>query len=49
MIWLVTYVGQTESVYTWSASDYDEAVYLKADLMVEYPDRQWRVIEKDVS
>ena len=48
-IWLVTYKGQTESPYTWTARDYDEAVDLMADLKIEYPERVWNVIEKDVS
>ena len=48
-IWLVTYKDQTESAYTWTARDYDSAVYLMADLKIEYPERVWNVIEKDVS
>jgi hypothetical protein len=49
IIWLVTYDGQNESVYTWTARDYDDAVYLMTDLKIEYPDRVWNIIEKDVS
>lgn len=49
IIWLVTYKGQTESAYTWSAHDYDDAIYLMTDLKIEYPNREWNVIEKDVS
>ena len=49
IIWLVTYKEQTESVYTWTARDYDDAVYLMEDLKIEYPGRAWDIIEKDVS
>lgn len=51
LIYLITYEGQTESVYTWTTYDdnYWNAVKLKEDLEKEYPDRVWSITEKDVS
>lgn len=47
-IWLVTYEGQTESPYTWTASFYEAARDLMKELENEYPDRIWDIEEKDV-
>jgi hypothetical protein len=43
------YKGQTESPYKWSSANYNEAVYMLADLKIEEPDRIWWIEEKDVS
>ena len=48
-IWLVTYKGQTESPYKWTAPNYNSAVHLIADLGIEYPDREWKTDVKEVS
>lgn len=48
-IWLVTYKGQTESVYTWTARYFEEARELMKELENEFPDREWDIEEKDVS
>lgn len=48
-IYLIEYVGQTESAYTWCANSYDAAVQEMRELKKEYPDRQWGIVEKDVS
>jgi len=48
-IWLVTYKGQTESPYTWAASYYNQALALMKELENEFPHREWKVEEKDVS
>lgn len=49
IIWLVTYKGQTESVYTWADYSYQSAVQLMKELQEEFPAREWSVEEKDVS
>jgi hypothetical protein len=49
IIWLVTYKGQTESAYTWTASCFRGACDLMKELENEFPDREWGVIDKDVS
>lgn len=49
IIWLVTYKGQTESAYTWTAPYFEAARDLMKELENEFPDREWDVIEKDVS
>jgi hypothetical protein len=48
-IFLITYEGQTESVYTWSETSYFMAEYTLKELQAEYPDRVWSIVEKDVS
>lgn len=54
MIWLVTYDGQWDgreglSPYTWMTFSHHGAVQLKGELEAEYPDRVWKISEKDVS
>lgn len=49
IIYLVTYVGQKESSYTWVSHHYSSAVTLMESLEYEFPDREWRICEKDVS
>ena len=49
VIWLVTYKGQTESVYTWTANYFEQARELMKELENEFPDREWDVEQKDVS
>jgi len=49
IIYLVTYQGQRESAYTWSAFNFSEAERIKENLEKEYPDRVWEIYEKDVS
>lgn len=48
-LWLVTYKGQTESPYTWWAHSYGTAKTLKFYLERGYPEREWSIVEKDVS
>jgi hypothetical protein len=48
-IWLVTYKGQTESPYTWTASYFEEALNLMKELENEFPNREWDIEQKDVS
>lgn len=50
MIYLITYEGQTESVYTWTVTsyNYDSALAMKRNLEKEYPNRVWDIEEKDV-
>lgn len=48
-VWLVTYKGQTESPYTWSAPCFESARDLMKELENEFPDREWDVTSKDVS
>jgi len=48
-IYLVTYQGQTESAYTWSEYSWSAAERLKQELEDRYPNRVWRIEEKDVS
>jgi hypothetical protein len=48
-VWLITYKGQTESPYTWSALTMNQAYNLLQDLQHEYPYREWAIEEKDVS
>jgi len=48
-IYLVNYEGQTESVYTWESSTYHGAEDLMVSLQEEFPEREWYIIEKDVS
>jgi hypothetical protein len=49
IIYLVTYEGQTESVYTWEHSTWQGAEKLMGWLQEEFPEREWSIIEKDVS
>lgn len=49
IIWLVTYKGQTESAYTWTASCFEQARNLMKELENQFPDREWDFIDKDVS
>ena len=48
-IWLVTYKGQTESPYTWSAAYFEAARNLMKELENEFPDLEWDIEQKDVS
>jgi hypothetical protein len=43
IIWLVTYKGQTESVYTWTATYFEQARELMKELENEFPNREWDV------
>ena len=47
--YLVTYEGQKESPYHWSSPNLSIAMCLLDELEEEYPDRVWRIEEKDVS
>ena len=48
-IYMICYEGQTESSYTWTdGSDWGAELILK-ELQEQYPDREWYIIEKDVS
>lgn len=49
IIWLVTYKGQTESAYTWSSPELEDALRLMERLRKEYPEREWDFVDKDVS
>lgn len=49
MMYLVTYKGQEESPYHWSAQSLSLAMSLLEELEEQYPDRVWRIEEKDVS
>lgn len=49
IVYLVTYEGQTESVYTWMGYSYREAEQLKGDLEKLFPTHKWDIYEKDVS
>lgn len=49
LIYLVEYEGQTESAYTWWARSWGDAEYLMRELQEQHPDREWFVVEKDVS
>lgn len=49
LIYLVKYKGQTESAYEWHTPDPDGAERLLAAQRQQYPDREWYIIEKDVS
>ena len=49
IIYLVTYEGQTESAYTWEHSTWQGAEKLMGWLQEEFPEREWSIIEKDVS
>jgi len=48
-IWLVQYEGQTESAYEWTARYFEQALDLMKELENEFPEREWDIIEKDVS
>lgn len=53
-VWLVTYEGQWdgkkgESPYTYTAFSAGEAISMVEELEEQYPDRKWRIEEKDVS
>ena len=55
-IWLITYEGQWDgrkmegqSPYTWQAHSAGAALELLEEMEQQYPDRKWRVEEKDVS
>jgi len=54
IIWMVTYEGQWdgkkgESPYKWTAPSAGAAMELVEELEQQYPDRKWRIEEKDVS
>ena len=56
IIWMITYEGQWdgrkmkgESPYTWIASSAGQAIAMVEELEEQYPDRKWRIEEKDVS
>jgi len=54
VIWMVTYEGQWdgrkgESPYTYTAPTAGAAMELVEELEQQYPDRKWRIEEKDVS
>jgi hypothetical protein len=54
LIYLITYEGQWngregESPYTWQAHSAGAAMELVEELEQQYPDRKWRIEEKDVS
>ena len=54
IIWMVTYEGQWdgkkgESPYTYTVQSAGAAMELVAELEEQYPDRKWRIEEKDVS
>jgi len=54
IIWMVTYEGQWdgrkgESPYTWTAPTLQTAEDLKLELEEEFPNRVWKITEKDVS
>ena len=55
-VWLVTYEGQWdgrkmegESPYTWMTFSAGAAMELVEEMEQQYPDRKWRIEEKDVS
>lgn len=53
-IWLITYEGQWdgrsgESPYTYTAHSASAAISMVEELEQQYPDRKWRIEEKDVS
>lgn len=48
-VFIVTYEGQKESPYKFSAESASVALETVERLEGEYPDRVWRVEEKDVS
>jgi len=48
-VYLITYKGQTESVYTWTSYTYTGAQNWLRDLSRVYPEREWDICEKDVS
>ena len=53
-VWLVTYEGQWdgkkgESPYKYTAFSAGEAISMVEELEQQYPDRKWRIEEKDVS
>lgn len=48
-IYLITFDGQSESVYKWVCYSYSQALSLLEELEEQYPDRKWRISEKDVS
>jgi hypothetical protein len=54
IIYMITYEGQWdgkkgESPYTWTAYSASAAIQLCEELEQQYPDRKWRIEEKDVS
>ena len=49
MMYLVTYKGQKESPYHWSSISLSSAMSLLEELEEQYPNRVWRIEEKDVS
>ena len=56
IIWMVTYEGQWdgrkmegESPYTYTAPSAGAAIELLEELEEQYPDRKWKITEKDVS
>lgn len=49
VIYLITYVGQTESAYNWSCTSLSSAMCILEECETNYPDRVWRIEEKDVS
>ena len=53
-VWLITYDGQWdgkegESPYKYTAFSAGEAISMVEELEEQYPDRRWRIEEKDVS
>jgi hypothetical protein len=53
-IYMITYEGQCdgkkgESPYTWTAHTAGQAISLVEELEEQYPNRKWRIEEKDVS
>lgn len=49
VICLITYEGQTESPYSWTASNYSMALSYLEELTGKYPNRKWAIEFKDVS
>ena len=54
IIYMITYEGQWdgkkgESPYTWTAHSASQAISIVEELEQQYPDRKWRIEEKDVS
>lgn len=48
-VYLVCYEGQTESAYEWVCYSYMTAEARLSQLKAEFPDREWYIVEKDVS
>jgi len=49
LIYMITYEGQTESPYTWTACNQWLAEELTKLLKTEFPSLSWKYTEKDVS